>query len=293
MKNIIMDRCAEKEQALAQKREALCKSYPELWANLIRDWRANDPVDAIWLTYSANYLARTGGVRWALDPLSLHSRLVEAPLVDIEKDLEGLSFVLLSHDHHDHIDLELIRALREKPIQWIIPSFLVEEIVAETGLPEAKVIIPRVMKPFKIDGIKIMPFEGQHLITYENGSCKGVPEMGYLIECSGKRWLFPGDTRVYDLSRFPKLGAVDLLFAHLWLGYGAAVIESKEYWEPFCKFAAGLLPGRVAITHLEEFGRKADDFLSEAVALSVKEEFLSRYPEIDCFLGQTGEKIIL
>jgi len=293
MKNTTMDRCAERMQTIAQKRAALCNSYPELWANLIRDWRANSPEDALWLTYSANYLARTGGVRWALDPLTLHSRLVEAPAVEIEKDLEGLSFVLLSHDHHDHIDFELIRALRKEPIQWIIPSFLVEKILVETGLPEEKVIIPRVMKPFEIDGIKILPFEGQHLITYENGSCKGVPEMGYLIEGFGKRWLFPGDTRVYDLSRFPKLEAVDLLFAHLWLGYGSATIESKDYWGPFCNFAAGLLPRRVAITHLEEFGRKADDFISDQVASLVKEEFSSRYPEIDCFLGHTGEKIIL
>jgi L-ascorbate metabolism protein UlaG (beta-lactamase superfamily) len=293
MKNTTTDRCAEKQQIIAQKRAVLCNRYPDLWVNLIREWRADDASDAAWLTYSANYLFRTGGVRWAIDPLTLHSRLEEAPKVDIEHDLDGLSFVILSHDHHDHIDTDLIRTLRDKPIRWIIPSFLLSKVITETGISEAKVIVPRVMKPIEIDGLKILPFEGQHLITYDDGSCKGVPEMGYLIEGFGKRWLFPGDTRIYDLSRFPKLDAVDLLFAHLWLGYGSAEIDSKVYLEPFCKFAAGLLPKRVAITHLEEFGRKPDDFIDDRNAIMVQESFASQFPEIECFPVHTGEKIVL
>ncbi len=293
MKNTITDLCAERERYIAQKRAALCNRYPELWANLIREWRSDDLSDAAWLTYSANYLFRTGGVRWAIDPFTLHSRLEEAPQVDIENDLDGLSFVILSHEHHDHIDTDLIRALRDKQIQWIIPSFLLSKVIAETGISETKVIVPRVMKLIEINGLKILPFEGQHLITFDDGSCRGVPEMGYLIEGFGKRWLFPGDTRIYDLFRFPKLGGVDLLFAHLWLGYGSEQINSKVYLEPFCKFMAGLLPKRVAITHLEEFGRKVDDFIDAQNAMMVKECFTSQFPDIECFPVHTGEKVLL
>jgi hypothetical protein len=293
MKNTTTDRSAEKELLIAQKRAALCGRYPSLWSGMVREWLTDDPIDAAWLTYSANYLLRTGGIRWAIDPLTLHSRVTEAPQVDVEHDLEGLSFVVLTHDHHDHIDIDLISALRDKAIKWIIPSFLVDKVIAEAGLSEEKIIIPRVMRPIEINGLKLLPFEGQHLITYDDGSCKGVPEMGYLVEGCGKRWLFPGDTRVYDITRFPKLGMVDLLFAHLWLGYGTDTIESKEYLAPFCNFATGLLPRRIVVTHLEEFGRKADDFIDDQNASMVKDHFAAYYPEIECSSAHTGEKVIL
>jgi L-ascorbate metabolism protein UlaG (beta-lactamase superfamily) len=293
MINTTTDRFTEKQALIALKRQALCQRYPSLWSQIVTDWGSDNPEDAAWLTYSANYLLRCQGVRFAIDPLALHWRVPEATEVDIAHDLQPLSFVLLTHDHRDHLDLALIRSLSGYPIRWVVPQFLIEKVLAETGLAEEKVIVPKVMKPFEIEGLTILPFEGQHLITYYDGTCKGVPEMSYLIESAGRRWLFPGDTRVYDLSRIPKFGPVDLLFMHLWLGHGKALAGGNAVLQDFCSFGAGLQPRRMAITHLEEFGRDADDFIDDEHVRLVRQVVETSYPSIDSFSVHTGEKVLL
>jgi L-ascorbate metabolism protein UlaG (beta-lactamase superfamily) len=214
-------------------------------------------------------------------------------MMNLKKDLQDLSFVLLTHDHKDHLDLELIKALAELPIQWVIPDFMTEKIYRETGISPEKVIVPKAMQPLIFQGLTVIPFEGQHLITFADGTCKGVPEMGYLVECMGKRWLFPGDTRVYDVSRLPKFGEVDLLFAHLWLGHGAALKESEQELDAFCQFCADLHPGEVILTHLEEFGRDANDFIDEEHAKKVIKLFASKYQNIRSSSLRMGEKVSL
>ena len=53
-------------------------------------------------------------------------------------------------------------------------------------------VVPHPGVPIHINGLTLIPYEGLH---FRDGN--GVPEMGYLAEFSGKRWAFPGDTRVF------------------------------------------------------------------------------------------------
>lgn len=101
---------------------------------------------------------------------------------------------------------------------------------------------------------------GLHLAHMPGGETRGVPSMAYLVEFAGGRWLFPGDTRTYDASQIPALGAVDVLFAHLWLGRAAAIRDEPPLLHAFCRFCTDLRPNRVIVTHLEELGRAADDY---------------------------------
>jgi hypothetical protein len=39
-------------------------------------WRQDNLTDQLWLMYSANYLVRSAGVCWAIDPLTLANRLL-------------------------------------------------------------------------------------------------------------------------------------------------------------------------------------------------------------------------
>src|SRR5512143_1072625 len=111
-----MDRFSEKQIQITQRRAELVSRYPELWSKVISEWNSSGSDDRVWLTYSANYLFRTKNIRWALDPLTLSWRLKDAPKVDAATGLAGLSFVLLTHRHADHLDLDLLSALRHLPI---------------------------------------------------------------------------------------------------------------------------------------------------------------------------------
>ncbi len=255
-----MDPSTDPEVRLAGRRQQAVERYPNLWSRIIKEWHTPGD-DRAWLMYAANYLFRSGEVRWAIDPLRLRQRILSAPEMDIRRDLEALSFILLTHRHADHLDLELVRALKNHPILWVVPAYLLDAILA-TGLPCERIIIPRLMEPIHIHGVTVVPFEGLHWEDdpgYPDG-CRGIPATGYLLEFNGKRWLFPGDTRTYDANQLPGFGRLDGLFAHLWLGRGQALKKEPPLLDAFCRFCLALEPKQIVLSHLEEYGRDEDDF---------------------------------
>ena len=145
-----MDRFSEKKIQITLYRTEILARYPSLWSKMIVEWNSPGPDDRAWLMYSANYLFRTNNVRWAMDPLRLIHRLPQAPDVNSAQDLKALSFVLLTHEHADHLDLGLIHALRHLPILWVIPEPVLKLIQSQIDLPQEYVIVPRDLEPIEI-----------------------------------------------------------------------------------------------------------------------------------------------
>jgi len=279
---------------ITKKKQDLIAAYSTLWNELISQWNSPGPDDRAWLLYSANYIFRTAGIRWALDLLTLKQRLPEAPEVDVAHDLEGLSFILLTHQHADHLDLKLVHDLSSLPIVWIVPEFI-RSTVEQTGLSRDKIILPRPMESIEIKGMLITPFEGLHL---ENDSerpdgPRGVPAMGYLVEFGGKRWLFPGDVRTYDVSQLPSFATLDGAFVHLWLGRASARLDEPPLLESFGRFCVGLQSPRLIVTHLFEFGRDETEIWDDDHLRLVKRWMRRHAPGTRVESAITGQSIRL
>lgn len=251
------ERFCKRQAEIEIKKENARATYPSLWRNVILGWQSAIQ-DAAWLTYAANYLFYTAGLRWALDPFSLLTRIGGETQPDFASDLKMLDLVVLSHAHNDHLDPNLVKAISTLPITWVIPEFMLAQVNKITQLNPKSIIVPQPGQTLRFANLALTPFEGLHLHTHG-----GVPEMGYLAEFSGKRWLFPGDTRTFDLSALPNLGKLDGVFAHLWLGKAQACADQPSQLENFCHFFARLGAERIIISHMHEFGRDADDFWDE------------------------------
>ncbi len=244
--------------------------------------------------YSANYLFRTNNVRWAIDPLRLNQRLPQVPNVDLVHDLGGLSFVLLTHRHSDHLDFELIRTLKDLPILWVVPGAILQEVMSKTGLPADQIIIPGPGQCIDRCGMRITPFTGLHWEKQpDSESLRGIPAMAYLVEVKNKRWLFPGDTRTYEASQLPSFGPVDCLFAHLWLGRGCALQDEPPLLEAFCRFCLDLQPRQIILTHLQEFGRDVNDYWDEHHAGRVRSRILEMSQGVSVRVAMVGDAIPL
>ena len=288
-----MARSAEKQARIDLRRKQVCTGFPRQWERLISEWNSPGPEDRGWLIYSANYLFRTQGVRWAVDPLEMHSRLKQLIQPDVARDLRNLDFVLLTHRHGDHLDLNLLRALRDLSIQWVVPEAILPMVRRQAGLAARKILVPEPLQPIELHGIRITPFDGLHWEespAHRTGQ-RGVAETGYLVEQGGKRWLFPGDTRTYDATRLPPFGSVDVLFAHLWLGRGAALMAQPPLLADFCHFCLALQPLRVILTHLEEWGRRGNDFWDREHAEQVILEFKRLVPRLPVEAACSGDEI--
>lgn len=288
-----MDRLSEKQAGIEHKRITAATGYPSLWRRMISEWLLQNGQERVWLLYAASYLFRTAGVRWALDPLTLRCRVPSAPEVDVSA-LAALDYVVLTHRHADHMDLELLGRLRDFPIHWIIPEDMLAPLQS-LNLPREKLTVPRPLEPIRLSGLTITPFDGLHFAP-DPGSpngLRGVPETGYLAEFSGKRWLFPGDTRVYDAGQLPAFGPVDGMFAHVWLGKGCALQEEPLLVDSFCQFCLDLFPGKIVLTHLEELGRDADEFWDESHVEMIKRQFQRLESCIKVLPTQMGESVKL
>jgi L-ascorbate metabolism protein UlaG (beta-lactamase superfamily) len=288
-----MDRYTEKQAEIEAKKATAVASYPPLWLQMTSEWQSPDENDRAWLLYSANYLLSTAGVRWALDPLTLRQRVPSAPPVDVSA-LAALDYVVLTHRHADHLDMELLRLLRDFPALWVVPEFLLESL-GILNLPGEKVLVPHPLEPLHLGSLTLTPFNGLHweMVPDHPGGRRGVPACGYLAEFNGKRWLFPGDTRTYDASMLPDFAPLDGLIVPLWLGRGQALHEQPPLMNAFCRFCVDLCPKQVVITHLEEFGRDAHDYWEEMHAKKVKVCLQKINPRVDVSIVQMGHKIII
>jgi hypothetical protein len=207
--------------------------------------------------------------------------------------LRDASFILLTHRHADHLDFDLLSALRHFPICWVVPASILDRVTEQAGIPRENIITPMPLQSIELNGICITPFDGLHWTTDPDGMLRGVPATGYQVEFSDKRWLFPGDTRTYDASRIPDFGPLDGLFAHLWLGSGCALLESPPLLEAFCRFCLGFQSSKIILTHLQEFGREADDFWDESHLPKVLSKFHEMAPETSIIPTLMGESIFL
>lgn len=278
-----------------QRRQQAAAGYPALFNRIVSEWNQPGPEDRVWLMYSANYLFRTAGVRWALDPLSLGRRVPGIPALDFGQALSRLDFVLLTHRHADHLDPTLLKAICHLPIHWVIPEFLLPEVQAHVTLPEDRIILPHPLQSFELCGLRILPFPGLHWDAQPKKGSRphGVPAMGYRVEFNRKSWLFPGDTRQYRSDRLPRIGMVDGLFAHLWLGRASALLDPPPLLDLFCRFCLDLQPDRLVLTHLEELGREAEDTWELWHAGRVISRLQELAPGLPVSTARMGESIIL
>jgi L-ascorbate metabolism protein UlaG (beta-lactamase superfamily) len=284
----------DRQSQIDRHRQELVSHYPQLWKEMIREWRQPGSADRVWLMYSANYLFRTAGIRWALDPLTLKNRASEAPEVDVATDMGELSFVVLTHRHADHLDLNLLKALRESAITWIVPEFM-QDLVIQAGIPEEKIVLPVHLQPLHFGAIRVTPFNGNHWENdpHDPDKWRGVRAIGYFVEFSGKSWLFPGDTRTYDPGKVPAFKRVDGLFMHLWLGQSAASLPEPPQLELFCQFCVNLGAPRIIITHLHEIGRNADGYWDDGHFHKVANRLNELSPDIIVQSGVMGDSFLL
>lgn len=277
----------------APARQVLLEDYPALWKKVIREWKSDREGDRMWLVYAANYLFQTAGIRWAMGPISLYGRLGQADARNLAEDLEGLSFVLLTHRHKDHLDFDLISALRHLPIRWVIPGFLQFEVIRRTGLERARIITPEIFRPITLDGIRVTPIPGAHWEQESGGTLRGVPAMGYAVEFKRKTWLFPGDTRAYREINIPLPKEIAGMVAHVWLGRGSARLENPPLLDEFCRFCLSFHPARIMLAHLEEVGREPEEMWDERHADLVRARLNRLAPQTGVGTARTGDGVDL
>jgi L-ascorbate metabolism protein UlaG (beta-lactamase superfamily) len=196
--------------------------------------------------------------------------------------------VVLSHLHRDHFDPDLLSALYDLPITWVVPEFMRDSVLTILPVKTSKLVIPKPGIPITFGHLVLTPFNSLHI----NGN-HGVLEMGYLAEFAGKRWLFPGDIRNFDVQALPHFEKLDGVLAHCWLGRGAALQPEEQTINEFCQFYRSLDAARVIVTHLYDFGRGLNDFWGVEHFHMIKKVYNKLMPGTDLSYSLMGDRIVL
>lgn len=289
---------ADGAQRIAERRSELASAWPDGWDAMLRAWAEPGP-DACWLMYSANYLFRTGSVRWAVDPLTLCHKVPEADPVDVSS-LGRLAFVLMTHNHSDHVDPALLGELSQMDVRWVVPWHM-RKIAEAAGVDRRRMIevAPGRMETIEIEGVRITPFQGMHLEYADNrwgvGEPRaGIESTGYYVEAGDRRLLLPGDTRTYDGSALPAFESVETVFAHVWLGRGAAMYDEPPLIEVFCDFVQAMRPRRrVVLAHLWQVARGPGDYWNADHAEALIAPLSNRLPNVEIRVPRFWEQVTL
>ena len=83
------------------------------------------------------------------------------------------------------------------------------------------------------------------------------------------------------------------MFAHLWLGSGSALDRVPPLRDAFCRFFLEVGPPRVVLTHLEDFGRSAEDFWGVTKAEGARERLRQLDSQVQVEIARMGDCVQL
>jgi hypothetical protein len=289
---MIADRTRNKKDILAKRQEYML-DYPGRWGRMIREWCAPRTDDAAWLVYSANYLLKTHGLKWAVDPVLLSNRVPEVPVLDATPDLADLEFVLLSHAHIDHTDVVLWSQMESSRCHWIVPEHMADFFAHEVSVSDSAYSVAIPGKDITVSGVRIVPFQAPHSENLETGGINHVDSTGYLVEVAGNSYLFPGDIRTYDSLCLKPFTDVSAVFAHTFLGRSSALLCDPPLLEEFVEFYLSCHPKKIVLSHLYELGRDPEDCWLASHARAVAKAFSAADSDVKIVIPEWYEETIL
>jgi L-ascorbate metabolism protein UlaG (beta-lactamase superfamily) len=124
-------------------------------------------------------------------------RLLE-PVVD-PRALRGVTAVLATHEHGDHLDLPAWQQLAQAcpGARFVVAEPLVP-MVTEAGIPTKRVVGVRVGRPFGLGSATVTAVPARHGVDVVDGYSLGDPLtphwLGYVVELGGVRLYHAGDT---------------------------------------------------------------------------------------------------
>ena len=117
------------------------------------------------------------------------------------RGLLGVSVVLATHEHGDHLDLPTWAFIAEASpsARFVVPEPLVPLVVA-AGIPIERVSGARIGAPIDVGEVRATPVPARHAVRIQDGYSLGDPEqrtprfVGYVVEIDGVRLYHAGDT---------------------------------------------------------------------------------------------------
>ncbi len=206
------------------------KPLPEIKPDLAKFLEPSNELKTIWFGHSSFLLNMDGKIVLvdpvfsnAASPVSFAVTRFQAPVLKLE-ELPKIDYILISHDHYDHLDMDSIKYFKDKDVQYITPLGVGEHLEG-WGVPKKKITEKDWWETAEFDGVKFIATPSQHF------SGRGLFDRcktlwaSWVLQSKNHNIYFSGDsgydTHFKDIGK--KYGPFDVAF-----------IESGQYnkkWE--------------------------------------------------------------
>ena len=260
--------------------------FTDWWRSVFSAYK-REQGERVWLAGPSSYVFSLGGVRFAVDLQVRREEDLAKIAPTLLEDVSDLSFILITHQHDDHMCIPLMQMLKDSDIHWYLPFGTRADLIEASGLRPEKVTYLRPGDRFCVGGLTTEAFRTPHLGAGADQSA--FPELGYLLSSARGKVLLPADVRDYTYTDYPDFGEVDLCFAHIWGGgdaldaaaYGPMLGACAEF---FARFGAK----RYLFAHLYEIGRPDLYMWHEGHAGIVADGIRCVLPNALTFAGEIG-----
>ncbi len=280
---------------MQELKEALKKDYdlnfPYYWKKVFSEYKNDKFSERVWFCGPTSYVFSLYGVRFAIDLQIRRECDFEKVRAELSEDTSALSFVLITHQHDDHMCIPLMRALKDTPIIWYIPEGTHEHLIEKTELPEDKIVKVRDGEEFCVGALKIKAFNSTH---ERPGEKQIFQQLGYEIITPEGKLLVPADVRNYDLSLYPEFSDIDVCFSHLWAGDDT--INEEKYMpllREFADFYSSFGAKKYFFCHLYEIAREFRHMWRCTHAAEAMELFLEKIPTAEVLIPHLGSSYSL
>ena len=155
------------------------------------------PFAFYWLGHSS-LIFELDGVRFMTDPVfgnaaplpGIVRRYCEAPLK--REDLPPLDFIIISHDHYDHLEYKTICSLRDSSVQFIVPLGVGARLNG-WGIARERIHELNWNDSITFAGLKITALPSRHFSGRSGSDRDKTLWAAFLIEGGGKKIFFGAD----------------------------------------------------------------------------------------------------
>lgn len=250
------------------------KNFINNWNKVFSEYKTQNQM--FWLAGPTSYVFSLKNVRFAVDLQIRREEDIEKLKTQLVSDTDKLSFILITHEHGDHMCVSLMNALKDTDIKWYIPFGAREDYIEKSEIKRENIVWVNPGDYWQIGNIKFSAFYSPHA---KPGNEKFL-QCGYEISTPDKKILITGDVRDYEYSGYPDFEKVDICFSHLWAGNDSMNPENyMPLLNDFVNFNAKLKAKKYYLCHLYELGRKDINLWDYSHAGLATKMFYSIIPE--------------
>ncbi len=275
----------ERVAELKTKCAEIMENLHIVWQKAAADIRsAPETGNTVCFPGSTAYLFNSAGVRWMMDaayytyPSEQENRMAAELLKDF-------SFGIFTHCHGDHFQPEMLNAMTDSGVKWILGRAVREQFRSWLpDFPEDNLIWMEDFQEVILHGIRIVCLPGMHA---EPGKPL-VPSASFAVYLQdGTSMLFPADCRYFDLPELPS-ECFDYVFGHVYLGRTDNTLNDFPQFHDFTRMLLAANARNVFLTHLYEFSRAPEDMWTNRHAEMVKAELLKHKPDLNVAIPERG-----